>query len=358
MARRRNPFPGVTAVTDRHGKRRWRFRRKGFSCYLPGAYGDAKFRAAYEAALSEAKTPTPTARFAHGSLGWLITQYLDSPRHRRKAKLTRQMIGREMDWLRDKAGDLPVASFRGRHIEALMMKKDGPAAQDRVRKVLSMLFNHAVRMELVAHNPVRAVERISQKTDGFHTWGEAEIEAFRKRHGPGTKARLALELALNTGAARQDLAGLGWQNVRDDRISYRRGKTGVEADLPILPDLADELARVPRSQLLFLPTRAGAAHTAAGLGNWFRDRATEAGVPGTIHGLRKAGATRLAEHGATEWEIASFLAHEGTKEAATYVRKANRSKLGTAALARLGGAKQERDLSNPRPEVGQPRPKK
>ncbi|MCU4654298.1 tyrosine-type recombinase/integrase [Roseibacterium sp. SDUM158016] len=267
------------------------------------------------------------------------------------------MIGREMDWLRDQAGELPVASFRGRHIEALMMRKEGPAAQDRVRKVLSMLFNHAIRMELVAHNPVRAVERISQKTDGFHTWGDAEIARFRDRHAPGTKARLALELALNTGAARQDLAKLGWQNVQGGRISYRRGKTGVEADLPILPELADELARLPRSQLLFLPTQTGAAHTAAGLGNWFRDRANEAGVPGTIHGLRKAGATRLAEHGATEWEISSFLAHEGTKEAATYVRKASRSKLGTAALARLGGTKSEQNLSNLSERLDQRSPK-
>lgn len=66
-----------------------------------------------------------------------------------------------------------------------------------------------------------------------------------------------------------------------------------------------------------------------------------------IHGLRKAGATRLAEHGATEWEIASFLAHEDAKQAAIYVRKANRAKLGTSALAKLGGTKMEQNLSNP-----------
>ena len=48
--KRRNPFPGVSRVTDRHGEVRFRFRRKGFDTYLPGPYASAEFRAAYEAA--------------------------------------------------------------------------------------------------------------------------------------------------------------------------------------------------------------------------------------------------------------------------------------------------------------------
>jgi integrase len=348
--RRRNPFPGVSRTVDRHGKVRWRFRRKGFSCYLPGAYASVEWRAAYEAALADAKLPRATARFPYGSLGWLIEHYLASPRHAQKAPITRQTLRPELDWLCDVAGDLPVKDFRARHVEALMAKKGGPAAQNRVRKNLSMLFNHAIRLELIAANPVKATERVKHKSDGYHTWTEAEIARFLAHHGPGTKARLAILLALNTGAARQDLLALGWQNVAAGRIAYKRGKTKVEADLPILTQLAEELARVPRSQMLFLPTQAGAAHTAAGFGNWFKEQAVKAGVTAdsaNIHGLRKAGATRLAEHGASEWEIAAFLAHEDTSEASTYVRKANRAKLGTSALARLDRSKREQNLSNP-----------
>ena len=36
MTRRKNPFPGVTRIVDQHGKTRFRFRSKGFTCYLPG----------------------------------------------------------------------------------------------------------------------------------------------------------------------------------------------------------------------------------------------------------------------------------------------------------------------------------
>ena len=52
--------------------------------------------------------------------------------------------------------------------------------------------------------------------------------------------------------------------------------------------------------------------------------------------MRKAGATRLAEAGATEWEVASFLAHEDSKTVAVYVRKANRARMASNGMARLG----------------------
>lgn len=349
MTRRRNPFPCVTRAIDRHGKVRWRFRRKGFSCYLQGAYASPEWRAAYEAALEQSRTPTRPLRFPHGSLAWLATHYLGSPRHARKAPSTRMTLARELDWLRQQAGDLPVKMFRARHVEALMARKVGAAAQNRVRKNLSMLFNYAIHLEVIAANPVAGSERVKYDSEGFHTWSHAEIVRFLDYHGPGTKARRGLLLALNTGAARQDLCMIGWQNINGGRISYRRKKTGVEADLPILPELMAELALIPRSQMLFLPTQAGVAHTPEGFGNWFKECATAAGVNvpgGNVHGLRKAGATRLAENGATEWEIAAFLAHKDTKMAAVYVRKASRAKLGTAAIARLGGSKGERFLSN------------
>jgi len=67
-------------------------------------------------------------------------------------------------------------------------------------------------------------------------------------------------------------------------------------------------------------------YTPASLGNWFRDRCRDAGVPGSLHGLRKAGAIFLASAGATEWEIASLLAHTDTLQVREYTKKANRSR--------------------------------
>lgn len=128
-------------------------------------------------------------------------------------------------------------------------------------------------------------------------------------------------------------------SVRDGmlRIAYARGKTSVAADLPILPELAEEIANLPVEQNLFITREDGLLpYKVTSFGNWFRKRCREAGVPGSIHGLRKAGATRLADAGASEWEIASYLAHADTTQARVYTRKANRSKLADSGFKKLG----------------------
>lgn len=56
--------------------------------------------------------------------------------------------------------------------------------------------------------------------------------------------------------------------------------------------------------------------------------AHEAGVPGTVHGLRKAGARRAAEAGATEAQLnALFGWAPGSRESATYTRTADNARL-------------------------------
>lgn len=149
-----------------------------------------------------------------------------------------------------------------------------------------------------------------------------------------------LLLALNTSISRQDLCRVGWQHASQTeggaRIAYRRAKTSVAADLPILPDLAEELAKVPKDRLLFLTQDARhIGYMPETFDNWFRGRCKEAKVPGSLHGLRKAGVARLADAGATNWEIASFLAHKHTKQADTYTKKANRAKLADSGFAQL-----------------------
>jgi hypothetical protein len=42
-------------------------------------------------------------------------------------------------------------------------------------------------------------------------------------------------------------------------------------------------------------------------GTWFRGACKAAGVPGSAHGLRKAGATRAANSGATEAELEAII---------------------------------------------------
>ncbi|WP_240794105.1 tyrosine-type recombinase/integrase [Pseudorhodobacter turbinis] len=277
-----------------------------------------------------------------------MEQYLGGAKYRNLSDSRKRSIRGELDWLHGVAGDLPFSRLGVKHVEALMGKKSGPSAANTVKKNLSMLFNFAIKNEYgIIHNPAKYAERMKENPDGYHTWTEAEIDKFLAKFGPGTKARLACLLVLNTGASRQDLSRMGWQNVNAGRIAYRRGKTHVEADLPILDELQAELDLLPHGGMVFLCY--GPKHLPykpETLGNWFRKHCKVAGVPGSLHGLRKAGATRLADAGASPDEIRAYLAHATNQEGATYTKKADRARLADSGLAKLTGSKNEHNLSN------------
>ena len=321
------------------GRIYWRFEKNGFRCNLPGPYGSPEFDAAYEAALEHVQLPRSKAR--PDTIGWLIEQLYGSLRFRGHSPTRKSTLRGQLDWIKLEAGDLPFARMEVEHVEALMAKKEGPAAANTVKKNLSMLYNFASRkLRYKGHNPARDAEKMKENPDGYHTWTDAEIQRFLDYHGPKSKAGLALLLALNTGMARKDLCGPGRHMLRrrdgKRRIVYARSKTGVEADLPLLPELEDALKHIPIDQHYFLPKEGSQEpYVVESFGNWFRDKCVQAGVPGSIHGLRKAGAARLALAGATENEIAAFLAHTDTSQASTYTKAANRSKLADSGFARL-----------------------
>ena len=350
MKRRKNPFPGVNTVEDRHGKLRHRLRRsvrgRTIDTYLPGPYGSPEFRAAYEQAIEGARGARLGAR--PGTVGYLVAAYREAPAFRNLSVTSRRNKTWRLDWICEAIGDGRYAAMQPRHVEALMAKKGGPAAANRLRKDLSQLFRFAAkRYGFAGQNPAALADPHKERPKGFHTWTDDEIEAFRAKFPTGTKARLALEIFLGTGAARQDAAALTRANIRGGRLFYRRGKTGQEVDLPILPELARELALIPGTQMVLLAHGEEAkAYSAARFGRWFVERCGEAGLLHcSSHGLRKAGARRLAEAGATEWEVIAFLAHRTAKESSRYVAAANRSKLTTTGMAKLG-TQPEQNLSN------------
>jgi integrase len=359
MNRQRNPFPHVSRVTDRHGRVRWRFRCGLVDCYLPGAYGSAEFRAAYETALSGSRPDgAPTVRQArYGTVDWLVQRFYQSPAWAGLADTSRAERRAFWERMRAEHGTKPVAGLQTKHIAAMAAKKAAtPHAANRIIKRWRQLLTFAVRQGLIATNPALAAEVYKTPDGGFHTWTEAEVQRFEAKHPAGSQARLALRLMLYTGAARADVVRLGWGNVRDGRIRFTRRKSGGEVDLRILPELAEELARLPHRVGLFLMTEEARpkAFTAEGFGNKVRGWCDAAELPDcSAHGLRKAGATALAYAGASEAEIAAFLGHKGTQEAATYVRAAQRGRLADGAFEKLEAAKGKGVVSNLRPQVGQ-----
>ena len=338
--RYRKEFPGVTVIKDRHGKLRYRLRRtiRGgrVDVYLPGVIGSTEFRAAYEEAIEGARTTSRRAKA--GTIGQLVEVYLGSAAFRNLAPSTVAEKRVRLDWIRGVIGEARYAGVRPHHVEALMAKKGGPQAANRVKKDMSQLFRVAAKnFGFSGQNPAALADSHKINTDGFHSWTDAEIATYREAHSTATMARLAIELFLGTGAARQDAAALTRANIRGGEIHYRRGKTGQEVVLPIVEELARELFHVPPGRLVVLANRDGAPFTARNLGRAFGVWCDEAGLPVgcRAHGLRKAGARRLAEAGATEHQIMSFLGHANPAMAARYTAAANRGIMAAAGVAKL-----------------------
>ncbi len=253
-----------------------------------------------------------------------------------------------MDWIKQAIGQGKYAKMEARHVAMLMERKGGPAAANRLRKDLGQLYRFAAkRFGFKGQNPAVLADYHKTKRGGYHTWTDEEIARYCETFSTGTKQRLALELLLGTGASRQDAAALTRANIRGGRTAYRRGKTGQAVDLPILPEVARELALLPTTQMVLLARNDGVkGYAVESFGILFRRWCNEAGLPGcSAHGLRKAGARRLAEAGATEFEVMSFLGHATAKEASRYVAAANRATLADSGMAKLGG-KTRTNVSN------------
>jgi integrase len=75
--------------------------------------------------------------------------------------------------------------------------------------------------------------------------------------------------------------------------------------------------------------------TKESFGNWFKDACKAAGVLGSAHGLRKAGATRAANNGATVAQLEAIYSWSGGKMASLYTRYADRVRLAREAMHKL-----------------------
>ena len=126
--------------------------------------------------------------------------------------------------------------------------------------------------------------------------------------------------------------------VKDGTLSMKRQKTGVQFDIPLLPELVAELALHPMKpeQPTYLVTGAGKPFTAAGFGGWFRERCDEAGLKHcTAHGLRKAAAVHHALNDATAPKLMAWFGWRTIGEAQRYIEQADRIRLAKSAGARL-----------------------
>jgi integrase len=373
MARDWRTLPYLMKDRDRHGSDRLFVRRNKRKIRLRVWPGDDGFTRAYDAALVQLGLP-PTKRpkveaqtapvWATNTFGWLTTQYFkgkgegefqtldeDSQTRRRNAlELCLQIPLSDED--PDLMGHCPLKNLSAQKMKRLIETKDGPGARTNLRKHLSAFCAWGVENKHLPSNPVRDIKAGRRvKGGGFYTWMVPDVQQFLDYHTVergrrSRKARLALGLLLFAGMRRQDMVALGRQNCRGaspgelgDWIRYipkktlwRRREVSQKPLLPILKQIILDSADIV-GDLTFLVTDYGKPFTENGIGNWFRDRCDEAGLPQcTAHGLKKAGATIAAENGATTRQLMAMFDWDTPDMAEVYTRAAEQKRLAGEAM--------------------------
>jgi len=367
MAKKRPRFlpEYVTAYNDRHGKKRYRYRRAGYaSGHFKGELGSDEFRAeytAFQAGKLEQGQGVGAGRHPVNSIADLIARFVASPTRLGPTAVTQAKVRRILGRFQDrygvgKNGPRYVADFTFEHIDKILEKErekqpegkrmvGGIEAARKLRKELVRLFDYAekVRMRPAGSNPVRLAETVrvgaGQRSPGHVTWSEEDITLYRAKHRLGTSARLALELLLWTGQRRGDVYRFGSSDVKDGRFAFDQAKGGKSMLLPLAPQLVAAIVAMPSppaGTTVYLLNEYGKPFSYAGFGNKFREWCDDAGLPErSAHGLRKANARRLAELGMSQQSIKAVGGWSNDREVATYVAAADQGRLASAAIAAL-----------------------
>lgn len=329
-------FSHVTVMRDRHGKLRYRYRRKGCkTVYLHGLPGSPEFAAAYQRATGGKIEPGAT-RTVEGTLNALAVVVYASAEWRVLSKTTQATYRGIIERIRNDYGHLPVAGIGQGHVRQMRDKRaEKPTAANNFVKVLRWMLAIAVERKMRVDNPCIGIKPLKIEGDGFHTWTEAEVETFEKHWPVGTKQRTAFDLLLFTVQRSGDVRMMGRQHLAAGRLDFTQEKTGAKLSLPVVPALAASLETVPKDQMLFLVNQFGVGYTAKGFGNWFSEACRDAGLAQcSAHGLRKTGATRLADAGCSEAEIMAWTGHQTPKEVQRYTKARNQKGLADRAAAR------------------------
>lgn len=339
--------PHLLSEMTRHGRRVWYVRiGKGPRIRIKSEYGSPAFWSEYRAALESSPVPARSAK-AH-TLAWGLNLYRNSSAWSQLSNATRRQSENIYRAVIKTAGDVSLSQITAETIRAGRERRaEAPHAANNFLKAMRRFFKWAADPDggnLVASNPTIGINLLGGKNkDGFHTWTDEEIERFESRWPIGTRERLAFDLLLYTGLSRGDVVKLGRQHVANGVITYRMEKNRGDGVVypPVLPILANTIAKSKTGDLTFLVTERGTAFVKESFGNWFREACRQAGCPGSAHGLRKAGATRAAENGATVNQLMALFGWGTEKMALLYTRKADRRRLASTAAPLLLRAQPE-----------------
>lgn len=329
------PLPRYVYPTQAKGRRYYYFRHPGSKNIRMPDFGTPAFEVQYLKALHSEPPEIGAGRTLPGALNEAVVSYYKSLAFRELAPSSQAMRRSYLERFREKHGNHRLATMPQTFIVQMLDTMEPFSARNWF-KCVRALMQHAVATGLCKTDPTQGVKLPKIKSDGIHAWSEAEIAQYEAHHAVGTKARLALALALYTGQRRGDLVRMGRQHIRNGvAIEVRQEKTRTVLEIPLHAELV-RIISAGFAEMTFLTTKTGKPYAPNDLSDEFRGWCDAARLPAecSLHGLRKAAARRLAEAGCSAHEIAAITGHKTLKEVERYTKSAEQARLARQAMAR------------------------
>ena len=330
----------VSSFVDRHGKRRYRFRRKGYAVhYFREPHGTKAFEREYAGCLEAEPAAIGTGRAKPGSVSDVIGRYYADNSFMDLRPSTQAVYRGVLERLRGKFGDDSIRKFDAEQLSRLMtVMRDRPHAAARLRKLFAQLFIIARRAKLVpfGFDPVRDTKPPKAVTEGYHRWTEDELEAFEEKHPLGTKPRLAFAMLLYGAQRSGDVRFMTRATIADGRIRLDQSKTSTAVDVPVVQPLRDALDAGPLGAATLLETKDGEPFTPKGFYGMFKRACIAADLPHcSPHGLRKSAARRCKDAGCSNEQGMAITGHKTEKEYLRYAGNGGRADLADEAMVKV-----------------------
>jgi len=374
-------YPGLCYEKTPSGRPRWRVRvdgDKGRKITIPVAPDHESFSEHYRAArLGHRLLKTETILHPpNGSLDEMCSNYLAWMEKQVAAGNLSQLtlnsrrtgLSQACNCLSPKgfrigqlSADLPRAAFVA--IRDSFSERTGAA--DTCLKALRALYTWGVDYGYPENCPVFEVKSGHKSKGGAVPWSLKDKASFLDEHGPGSMARLWFYLARDTAGRTGDThrLGKGHLTIEGDTayLSWQPSKSGSKpVKIPMSQEFLNELSALETDAPTFLLTEYGTPFASSGsLDNRVRKWVISAGLctvsadadgnevlkaTRSQHGLRKARAVEIAEHGGTEYEVMAALSHSEPKTTARYTEEVRRTHLTESAIKRIHGAEKAKSV--------------
>ncbi|WP_244627897.1 tyrosine-type recombinase/integrase [Lentilitoribacter sp. Alg239-R112] len=339
-------IPNVTQYEDRHGKLRTRYRKYGVTVQLPDpAHKD--FPQSLADAITKAqniKDGVPEKEvYKNGTIGFALERYYNSPKFKNLKPKTQNEYKNALNRLLAKNKKAEVSKLTDSMVEAMQVKMEAtPAMANATMRYFRTFLAYCIKpLQLISQNPASSITMY--EIGEWRSWSIEECERFEAYWPVGTLQRWIYTVARYTSQRIGDVVRMSRHDIRDGfiRVIQEKGrgknKTGEEMWIFIHDEILTGLNHLPSDQIAFFITERGRLLKEDRASKIMAAAIKEAGLSKdcVVHGLRKRGATDLADSGANDREIMSVTGHKTTAMVGKYTRAADQRKRSKDAITRF-----------------------